>query len=163
MRDFKARWLTRLDFASTTSLQSQLQLALMLQALGRDAEAEQVAAHLVQHVDTLTLGAEGWETTWRAMQLLAWLKTARGEDARELLARAQLGPRVSAHRDREWLSTEAAGEIKDALERRRLAYLVEPVGGVWRWLNDAGAREKARGLLAEALAATRALMKAAPK
>ena len=66
---------------------------------------------------------------------------------------------MSAHRDREWLSAEAAGEIKDALERRRLAYLVEPLGGVLRWLNDPGARDKARSLLADALAATRALMK----
>lgn len=159
LRDFKAKWLTRLDFASTANLQSQLQCALMLLALGRDAEAEEVALQLTNNVDSLALGAEGWEATWRALQLVAWLKTARGDDAREQLARAQQGPRVSAHRDREWLSTEAAGEIKDALERRRLAYLVEPVGGVLRWLNDPGARDKARGLLADVLAATRTLMK----
>ncbi|MBI1945585.1 MAG: hypothetical protein HYS27_07805 [Deltaproteobacteria bacterium] len=159
LRDFKAKWLSRLDFASTANLQSQLQCALMLLALGRDAEAEQVAEQLARNVDTMALGAEGWEATWRALQLAAWLKTARGDDARELLARAQQGPRVSAHRDREWLSAEAAGEIKDALERRRLAYLVEPLGGVLRWLNDPGARDKARGLLADALAATRSMMK----
>lgn len=160
VRDFKAKWLTRLDFASTANLQSQLQCAFMLLALGRNAEAEEIADQLLRNVDVRALGADGWETVWRALHLAAWLKSARGEDARELLARAQQGPRVSAHRDREWLSDEAASEIRDALERRRLAYLAEPLGGVLRWLNDPGARDKAGRLMADALTGVRALMKA---
>lgn len=159
LRDFKAKWLTRPDFTSATSLQSQLQGALMLLALKRDAEAEELVDNLLRHVDARQLSGEAWEATWGAFQLSAWLKTARGLDVRELLARAQQGPRVSAHRDREWLSNEAAGEIKDALDRKRLAYLVEPIGGVLRWLNDAGARDKARAIWSQALDAVRALMK----
>lgn len=160
VRDFKAKWLTRLDFTSNANLQSQLQCAFMLLALGRNADAEEIADQLLRNVDVRVLGADGWETVWRALHLAAWLKSARGEDARELLARAQQGPRVSAHRDREWLSDEAASEIKDALEHRRLAYLAEPLGGVLRWLNDPGARDKAGRLMADALTAVRAIMEA---
>ncbi|MCC7108234.1 MAG: hypothetical protein IT382_03015, partial [Deltaproteobacteria bacterium] len=159
LRDFKAKWLTRPDYTSTASLQSQVQGAFMLMALGRDAEAEEIADNVARNVDARVLAPEGWEAAWSALQLAAWLKTARGADGRELLSRAQLGPRVSAHRDREWLSSEAAGELQDALQRRRLAYLMDPMGGVLRWLNDPGAREKAHGLLKQGLAAVKTMMK----
>jgi hypothetical protein len=155
---YKSKWLSRLDFASGESTESLLLLSFMVLALGRSAESEAVANNLIRYVDVRRGDERTRDAAVCALRLAAWLKARRGIDASILLARAsQLGRGGRVH-DREWLSSEAEQEIRDARARQKLGYFLFPLCGIVRFLNDGAARPKAEALLAIALHELRAVM-----
>lgn len=157
---YKAKWLSRLDFTSDMSLESLLMLSFLVLAHGRESEAERYADHLIKHVDLRRpgVGTRTMATMSATLHLSAWLKAKRGIDVAPFLSRARFLERSLVERNREWLSHEAAQEIADAVERKKLDYLLYPLGGIVRWLNDTGARVKAESLLSLALNAARKMM-----
>ena len=159
LRAYKTKWLSKLDFASDANVQSLFLLSLMVLAVGRENEAEQIADRLIEHVDVRVVNDDTKGAIASALRLSAWLKSKRGADVTLMLERAKLLARYSVHMDREWLSNEAAHEIDEARARNKLDYLAAPVGGVLRWLNEPAARFRAEQILAHAFEATRALMK----
>jgi hypothetical protein len=166
IRAYKTKWLSKLDFTSDVNVQSLLTLSFIVLAVGeRDAEAELIVDQLIKHVDLRRMSNETRAAVGAAMYLSAWLKSKRTPDALKderiisLLTRAKLLTKYGVEKNREWLSDEAAGEIADAVARKRVDHLVHPFRGILRWLNESGARNKAEQLLAQALDATRALMR----
>jgi hypothetical protein len=170
IRAYKTKWLSKLDFTSDVNVQSLLTLTFLVLAVGeRDAEAELIADQLIKHVDLRRMSNETRAAVGAAMYLSAWLKSKRHGNAAEaakderilsLLTRAKLLTKFGVEKNREWLSDEAAGEIADAVARKRVDHLVHPFRGILRWLNESGARSKAEQLLGQALDATRSLMRA---
>jgi hypothetical protein len=159
LRDYKTKWLSRLDFASDTNVQSLLVLSFMVLTEGRDAEAEAIADILVKHVDLKRMNQETRQAITAALFLTSYLKAKRGADASAQLSRARALAKYFTERDREWLSSEASHELADAVQRGKSTYLLDPFYGIARWLTEPSAKHKAEQMLAEALAATRKLMK----
>lgn len=159
LQRYKQKWLSQLDFSSASHIESLLMLSFMMLALGRDGEAEVTADQIVRHVDVRRAGDETRAVVVTAMHLSAWLKTKRQADCAVILARAKALGRDAVQRDREWLTNDAAGEIEDALLRKRLGYLAYPFAGIVLWLNDPAGRSAAEPLLARGLEAVRALMR----
>ena len=164
IKAYKTKWLSKLDFASDVNVQSLLTLCFLVLAVGeRDSEAELIADQLVKHVDLRRMSNETRAAVGAAMYLSAWLKSKRtpatDERIMSLLTRAKLLTKYGVEKNREWLSDEAAGEIAQAVARKRVDHLVHPFRGILRWLNESGARNKAEQLLAQALDATRVLMR----
>lgn len=164
IKAYKTKWLSRLDFTSDVNVQSLLTLCFLVLAVGeRDSEAELIADQLVKHVDLRRMSNETRAAVGAAMYLSAWLKSKRAPAADErilsLLMRAKLLTKYGVEKNREWLSDEAADEIAQAVARKRVDHLVHPFRGILRWLNESGARNKAEQLLAQALDATRTLMR----
>lgn len=155
---YKAKWLSRLDFASDESIESLLLLALLVLALGRLGEAEAVTNTLMRHVDVRRVGARGREAMACVLRLATWLKARRGLDASLLLDRAQQLRHGVFDHDREWLSEHAGREIEDAAQRHRPGAFLPVVAGVARWLNDGAARPRAEAVLQRVLAELQHMM-----
>jgi hypothetical protein len=158
LRVYKQKWLSQLDFKSASHVESLLLLSFMVLALERERECEIITDLLIRHVDVRAATAETRSHVAAAIYLSAWLKAKRQVNIAPFLQRARALGKSAVHRDRDWLRGEAGSEIKDAIERKKLAYLVYPLTGIVAWLNDSAGKTMAEELLAEALAATRSLM-----
>jgi hypothetical protein len=156
---YKSKWLTQLDFKHPSTMEAMLLLAVLLLARERRDEAEGVLDMLLTYGKPKEAGPASWPHIGAGYNLLTWLKERRGDAAARERARAQAFDKLVRDKDREWLSSSAAGELTAALERRRLDLLLPPIAGIARWLNDAGARGRAEAELAVALAAARTLMR----
>lgn len=164
IRAYKTKWLSKLDFTSDVNVQSLLVLSFLVLAVGhREGEAEVIAEQIIKHVDLRRMSNATRADVGSAMYLSAWLKSKRTpvdtERIFSLLTRAKLLGRYGVEKNREWLSEEAAGEIAQAVARKRVDHLAHPLAGILRWLNESGARTKAELLLGQALEAARTLMR----
>src|SRR6185437_8542289 len=77
VRAYKTKWLSKLDFKSDANVQSLLLLAILVLALGRDAEAESVVDRLIQHVDLRFMNDATKGAMASALRLAAYLQSKR--------------------------------------------------------------------------------------
>lgn len=156
---YKTRWLSKLDFTSSASVESLLLLAVFLLAHARSAEAERVVDNIIRHVDARRASPGVRAALVTALRLSAWLKAKRGVDAARFVAHARALDDATVSLDREWLSVSASEEVRAALVRGKASYVVGPLAGIARWLTDPGARTRAEALLDELIDALRPFMR----